>query len=285
MSASKEKQEKINNISIKELYERHYRGISISSLAKEVGMSSCWLGEQFAKHNLPMIKKEDVYEKQSKKIIELFLEGKIISEISKLLNIPNTGIWKVLQNHNIDTHKNPFFYREKIRKYTINEDYFNKIDCQEKAYILGFLYADGNANKKYYQITLKLQDIDKSILEQISALIETNKPLHFYKKQKKTHQNQSILKITNKVIYQDLIGHGIVPNKTFITKFPNIAEELIPHFIRGYFDGDGSLYEGKDSKTTSREWCIIGSTNFCKSIQKILKDILDIDTQLQHDKR
>jgi intein-encoded DNA endonuclease-like protein len=227
------------------------------------------------------MKKQDVYNNSRNEIINLYDLGKTLSEISSMINIPITGVFRVLKKNNIKGKK-MFFYRKKMRKYSIDENYFNNIDIPEKSYILGLLYADGNANKKYKQITLKLQERDVEILEKISTLIGTNKPLHFCKKTKPTHQNQYALKITNKIIYNDLIKYGIVPNKTFITKLPILNEELIPHFVRGYFDGDGCIYQSKNGKVGCID--IIASAQLCNDMQKIFSS-LEVKSIISHDKR
>lgn len=44
-------------------------------------------------------------------------------------------------------------------------------------------------------------------------------------------------------MFGDLSKHGCVPNKSLILKFPTtLPNELVNDFIRGYFDGDGSVY-------------------------------------------
>lgn len=217
------------------------------------------------------------------KIVALYLNDASITEISQKLNICVAQVWRMLKKKNVSTSKTMFDYREKTRLYTIDETYFNSIDTPDKAYILGLLYADGNANKKFSQITLKLQEKDKEILDKISLRLKTNKPLHFYKKTQASHQNQYVLKITNKIIYQNLISFGIVPNKTFITKFPNISQELYSHFVRGYFDGDGCLHV--DLKRKCGAVSIIGSSMFCKELQTIFQDLLEIKSVISHDYR
>ncbi len=56
-----------------------------------------------------------------------------------------------------------------MRKKIYNENYFETIDSEDKAYFLGFIFADGcvtNDSKKYrYQLTLKLHSKDVGILE------------------------------------------------------------------------------------------------------------------------
>lgn len=57
----------------------------------------------------------------------------------------------------------------KLRKYSLNESYFEKIDSEEKAYFLGFLFSDGSVSK--YSLNLSLAEVDKEILEKKSRKI------------------------------------------------------------------------------------------------------------------
>lgn len=159
----------------------------------------------------------------------------------------------------------------KIKKYKLNEDYFDNIDSQEKAYILGFLYADGTINDKN-QIRLSLSEKDKGILEIIKKLIGTDKPLYFHKSVirdgyicKPLYE----LNIINKHMADSLKKLGLVPRKTHILTFPewlNIG--LYPHFIRGYFDGDGSI--AHMTKTDSYVFSLAGTYKFLERSQEIL---------------
>ena len=67
--------------------------------------------------------------------------------------------------------------------------------------------------------------------------------------------------------------HGMTPNKSLTLSFPDISENLLPHFIRGVFDGDGSIYKHKDNGYT----LTITSTNdFCMSLKNIVEEKLNI---------
>lgn len=214
----------------------------------------------------------------------LYNSGNSITDISKLTDIGVSQVWRMLKKNNVNTKKTVFFYRSKIRKYWINEEYFQNIDTPDKAYILGLLYADGNANKRFSQITLKLQEKDKHILEEINQLLEHAKPLIFDKKCKNTHQNKYILKITNKVMYKDLIKYGVIPNKTFKLTFPTwLKDELISHFVRGYFDGDGCLYLNKKTKAVA--WEIMGTSQFCLILSEFLCQKMNVKSNISHDRR
>lgn len=48
--------------------------------------------------------------------------------------------------------------------------------------------------------------------------------------------------ISRRKIVKDLIEHGIVPNKSLVLEMPvAVPPELLRHYARGYFDGDGCL--------------------------------------------
>ena len=172
------------------------------------------------------------------------------------------------------------------RKYPIQEDFFDDINTEEKAYILGLLYADGYNNTDRNSVTLGLKESDKDILDKITNLIQPTKPLQYidaYKSRKKTSfensKNQYRLVIANKHISQRLVELGCGKAKTHKLTFPTeeqVPSHLIRHFIRGYFDGDGSV-SGDKQKLFSFE----GTINFLLSLQQILiKELSFSETKL-----
>lgn len=161
------------------------------------------------------------------------------------------------------------------RKYPIVEDFFDKINTEEKAYVLGLLYADGWNQTERNSINLGLKETDKEILEKITALIQPTKPLQYVStsnQRKKTgfenSQNQYRLIIANRHISQRLIELGCGKAKTHNLKFPTeeqVPSHLIRHFVRGYFDGDGSVSGDKQ-----KQFSFVGTTDFLLPLQQIL---------------
>ena len=163
----------------------------------------------------------------------------------------------------------------------INHDYFENIDSEHKAYWLGFIYADGSITKKVYEkgsytyrLRMELMFEDKYILEQMALDLESdlkpkeyyNDASHFegYNKPKHT----AYIMFSSKKMGEDLIKLGVVPNKTLILKsLPSIPDNLMKHFIRGYFDGDGSVYLTKDNTIKT---AFYGTHDFINSIQDFL---------------
>ena len=129
-----------------------------------------------------------------------------------------------------------------------NSDYFNIIDTQEKAYILGFFIADGYIEKNSNRICFNNSIDDLEIIEKIRAEIAPNSKLYYSNKQTGVikRKEQVILRFTNKTISELLLSkYNITNAKTFNEEykfdFNQLSQELISHFIRGYFDGDGSV--------------------------------------------
>lgn len=137
------------------------------------------------------------------------------------------------------------------REYQINENFFKTIDTEEKAYILGFLYADGcNYVSKSGQkeiIAVQLEQ-DKDILEQIKTATESTYPL-YTEIQKENNKIKYIFRVTSSELSDDLYKLGVVYKKSLVLTFPDLSifksETLVRHFIRGVFDGDGCIWMGK----------------------------------------
>lgn len=216
----------------------------------------------------------------------LYESGKSLYDISKVMKISLYFVKRTLNDAAIKTNRTNYFYRQRLRKYAINDSIFENIDTPEKAYILGFLFADGCVNSKTSQIRLKLQEKDKEILDKIKVYLNYDKPLN-YSTCKNSSQGQYNLIICNKKIYVDLISHGLTPKKSFTCKFPILLPDLYSHFIRGYFDGDGSIYVGLDHRRKDRIVAginIVSSTYFCNSLSEYLQS-KQIDTKISHDPR
>lgn len=162
------------------------------------------------------------------------------------------------------------------RKYNIDETFFDKIDTEEKAYFLGFLYADGYNNTERNSVALSLKDDDKEVLERLNSLFQPDKPLQYVKIKTTNSSNQWRLVIANKHISQRLIDLGCNKAKTYTLEFPKekqVPSNLIRHFVRGYFDGDG--WVGKKAIS------IVSTLDFCNSLAKILKELFNINCYIR----
>lgn len=136
----------------------------------------------------------------------------------------------------------------KLRKF--DKKYFHSIDTNEKAYWLGFIYADGcvicNPERRNYELSIQLNKNDDYILSKLSENIGGNHKLKYIHSRKefngyKYETDSCILRVYAKQIVDDLINNGVVPDKTNQRDFPECNEYFVA-FLRGFLDGDGCIY-------------------------------------------
>ena len=181
-------------------------------------------------------------------IIQDYQAGKSMRQIEKDYGATRATVSKFLEKHNIKSTKGNHH-----RTYYHNEDYFENIDTEHKAYWLGFIFADGhitNHDKRYGQdqfgISQNEQDIE--ILYKFKQDIEATNPIHKYNSD--AHPIGKALcriQLVSQKTVNDLIDKGCYKQKSLILQPPKkVPQELMPHFIRGYFDGDGSITKTKN---------------------------------------
>jgi hypothetical protein len=151
---------------------------------------------------------------------------------------------------------------QNARKYNINQDYF-KTWSSNMAYILGFWFADGCIySGKMFDITIHKKD--KYILKKIAQELEYEGNLFDY-----VDRQASRINFSCRVIYDDIVALGGEERKSLTMVFPPIPKEYLPDFIRGYFDGDGSIMTLKNNRLNSA--FTSGSKIFLISLLEILK--------------
>lgn len=173
----------------------------------------------------------------------------IRKEIEKILGYTcalNT-IYKILHKNNIKMRTD----REQALKYTCNEGFFEKIDTEEKAYWLGFMYSDGflQAPRKHEKakVGITLTEDDKNHLEKFKNDINFTGSIKTYSPSESCYEgtkNYSRILISSPKMAEDLIKNGCGYKKTLSLSYP--SEEVVPknlerHFVRGLIEGNGSL--------------------------------------------
>ena len=180
------------------------------------------------------------------------------------------------------------------KRYYKNEFYFEEIDTKAKAYILGFSLADGY-NRRYegtktidgkrktqdFSIRYNLQVRDKSILDFIASEIFVDR---IPEMRIRDDINKVYLNISSKQISNDLAKWGMVSGRMPILKYPNINEEFDIDFIRGYFDGNGSVGTYKYSHQTVYNFNIVGGEIFLLSIKQKLEKAAKIKLRIREKK-
>lgn len=148
---------------------------------------------------------------------------------------------------------------KKPDKYTYNHSYFESIDNERKAYWLGFFFADGYVSKTEAGyccgIELKLSDINH--LRKFNKCINGNvEPIIRKRDSLVVHsEGTAIIRLFSKKIFEDLYKQGCVERKSDKIKMPNISEQYMWAFIRGFFDGDGCIVLDKNRQCPKFDFC------------------------------
>lgn len=196
-----------------------------------------------------------------KDIIYEYMSGTSMKNIAKKYNTSSYTVKKILVNNNIRIRTQS----ECVRKYNINEEYFNEIDTKNKAYILGLLWSDGCNKLSKANVTIRLQKEDEHILMSIKKEMECEQPLYYRHGIQSHHKDVCSLEINSSKISHRLNELGMYPNKSLTLKYPNwLDEKLHSSFIRGLFDGDGCIKKYGYGAT------ITGTYDVCIKVGEIL---------------
>lgn len=164
-------------------------------------------------------------------IIQMYNNGLSCQKIANQLKCSESFINKRLVNLNIAKRDNSIYKKRKF-----DDNFFNTIDNEEKAYWLGFMYADGCVQeKKNGQKLISLAVKDKEVIDKFIISLQGE----FLTK---TYKDVYAVHLTSKIMFDALVKHGCIPRKSLVLVFPSITKSLVHHFIRGYFDGDGCVY-------------------------------------------
>lgn len=209
-------------------------------------------------------------------IIKLYKDNLSIAKIYRLLKENNITICKkriskILTSNDVKLRT----LSEAATKYEVVSDFFSTIDTEEKAYWLGFMYADGYVTGTKI-VGCKLSTKDEEHLIKLRNTLSPTKPLYYDETSQGFGNNTKsvALILTNRNLFKDLVRKGCIQNKSKLLTFPNeniVPKELIHHFIRGYFDGDGSVTAGINPKGHIRILIgIVGTESFLSEIRKAL---------------
>lgn len=193
-----------------------------------------------------------IFKISDEQIKQMYLDGNSLSDIAKVAQ-DTKGLMALrnrLNDLGVDTsysQKRRDMYSEKLsrtfKKYQLNHNKFDIIDTEEKAYWLGWYMTDGYNHESKSAVALRLQSCDIEILEKLKQFLETDIPIYTLKrKDSKGFEREYVeLNICSVHMSKSLAKLGVTQNKMHNKSIPNIQEDLIRHFIRGYFDGDGCI--------------------------------------------
>ena len=220
----------------KKIIKMYKNGVNSPEIGRRLDLTTARIC-QILKENKIETRPVYKFETDITALVAEYMSGKTTYELGAKHQISASVIGKVLKENGVKLR--PSSVTSKI--YYIDEHVYDEIDTEEKAYFLGLLLADGNSRKDCFSIRLALDCNDIELVQQFKDMFKYTKPL--YTRSRKGFDTTMVTcEITNKNVSQKLYDWGIVPAKTFITKFPEKLEERFYRpFILGYFDGDGCI--------------------------------------------
>jgi hypothetical protein len=201
----------------------------------------------------------------NEQIKELYLNQQLTTkQTAKQLDVAESTVIRRIKKLGIGRGKVKYRNRQDI-----NNNYFETIDTPKKAYLLGFIYADGYNCTEKKSLRFKLHSDDYYIVEELAKEIcgevkyvnsglNEGSPFHKFN-------------ITSTKLSDDLVKQGVPNRKDAIIEFPfHISEDLYSHFIKGYFDGDGCVTISKKNNTEYRK------ASICSHSYKMLHAVKNI---------
>lgn len=226
-----------------------------------------------------------IQESEYPKIFDLYSQGYSQSKIARHYNVSNVCIERIFQKTQTPTRKFSLFK---------DETFFESIDSEEKAYFLGLIYADGFTCSSKGTFGLSLQEEDKYLIHQLKDSLKFDGSVKNVGRKKPHHKDRFRIDVASIKMLGDLAKLGVVDNKSLILKFPTkemVPMEFMPHFLRGVFDGDGSISEKKyQAKRTNQEslsmsLSITSSPDFCNGFKTFCQEHLRINAYNRCDGR
>ena len=248
--------------------------MSFSETCRKLNLSSKELrellfnaGYYYVKDRKNIVKSAIIkYKEASEKFITLGVEHTTFTEVAKEFGLNPQRLRDYISQY----YPNTKLYKD----YYCNDHVFDSIDTEEKAYWLGFIFADGyissspliegKVNEYAFELALSIKDIDH--LEKFKIFCDFSKKIS-------ANDIRCKIKINSKNLWNTLNNYGCTPNKSLTLEFPNENifkdKSLIRHFIRGYFDGDG-CFTYSDSEHLRPETSLLGTKQFLTKVSEYL---------------
>lgn len=174
-------------------------------------------------------------------IVALYATGKSTYQLASEYGVHRIAIRNVLLQTGVTIRT-----KQRHRLWSVNGAFFDSIDTEAKAYVLGFFAADGHCDRRG-AISFELAQRDTDHLKLIASLLESNAPISYRTSHKIGRNGKPFVSDTARIRFCSrqfvtaLDRFGWTGNKTSRCKPPPLSPENMRHFFRGLWDGDGSI--------------------------------------------
>lgn len=248
------------------LYQKYIiENLDCKTISKQLNVSLDTIKRRIREYGLYIPNKKyntqhiGIHSDVENQIINDYLENVSMTELSEKYNIHRSVLQTMLKKHNIPL-------RKRTVKYTYDIHAFDTY-TPESCYWAGFIAADGNLRKNRNSLTIKLHIMDKEHLNKFAKFIDFKGNIQIENPICLNPLKQYCKIVINGEFFPIKLkqNFNITPQKTYTLQPPNIPEDMIPHYIRGYFDGDGSI-SGKN-----RSNCTASFTSGSKDLLNFLR--------------
>lgn len=254
---------------------------SITQIAKKFQCCTKTVSNTLKKNNITIVNRQNEIKFDINEAIQDYKNGMTLEDVCNKYHTSYYFMKKVLNDVNIKII-NP------TTKTKFDETIFDNIDTEEKAYWLGFIFADGYVSDKS-SFELSLAEKDYNHLVKFNKFMKHEDPKHVKINKASYNKKRCRWSIRNIHLNKILNSYGCTPRKSLTLEFPKLEifkdKSLIRHFIRGYFDGDGCITRYINSKTVSPDINLLGTSNFCDTLATILKEHRILSKIIQNKRR
>lgn len=229
-------------INQKKYIELCKEGKTRSEISEELGITLRTISKYQSELGV-YAKREHSYNESLKQYEKMCNQGYTRKEISEKMHVSLKTVTNYINATGI-------YPKSEKKKANVDESFFDVINTEEKAYILGFIFADGYIDAEEKNLCLNINKKDLDILTKIKTAMHCGNSFS-----KSSTKNCIRLNISSKHLVSKLKQYGMVRNKTRTLPFPILDDWLYRHFFRGYCDGDGCVHKRQVT-------VIIGSKNF-----------------------
>jgi len=179
-------------------------------------------------------------------IASMYLAGYSLSVVAAKFGYKShVSVLKILRQLGVETRTQSegMTGLANARKHSLNEHLFDgEIDTEEKAYLLGLMYSDGwVTTAQGGKYVMGIGSTDREIVEMVKSILSATNPIVAKKVYSDAHRQGYEFVASSKSLVTGLRHHGCVENKSHILTYPTLKEGMHRHFIRGLWDGDGSV--------------------------------------------
>ena len=274
----------ISDLEKEQIIKMYEEGYTTVAIGEKLNRNNSSIGRFLKKNNLKRKNyKNGILDSEIKDIVTQYKEGKtakqILEKYKNKIKCEKTII-NIVKRSGVDIRP-----RGKISYF--NKNYFEKIDTEGKAYFLGLLLTDGNVhrlkrNTPQYVIQLQLNVNDIDIIEKFKKELDANTKIIIDDRKGKRNA-MCCFRVQSKKLAEDLRKYGVVERKTLVTELTKLVpKELYRHYIRGIFDGDGTVFLRNKNNLS---FGFYGTHTLVSQTKEWLVEEIGVNNNLVHDQK